>query len=139
MSADSPAYTVLAIRTGTMTVDRAALLYGARPGTLVDIPVWAALVEGNGGGSWSTPDSPSRPDGSSTHPHSRNRANRWGRRWPSSAGSFGHIDTVVNSHLHYDHRENNPALTQAQFFVSAREWEFALWPVPSEVCRRIAS
>jgi N-acyl homoserine lactone hydrolase len=48
LSADSPAYTVHAIRTGTMTVDSAALLYGARPGTLVDIPVWATLVEGNG-------------------------------------------------------------------------------------------
>jgi hypothetical protein len=31
-----------------MTVDRAALLYGVRPGTLVDIPIWAALVEGHG-------------------------------------------------------------------------------------------
>jgi N-acyl homoserine lactone hydrolase len=39
---------------------------------------------------------------------------------------------VINTHLHYDHCENNPALERAEFFVSRVEWEFAQAPVPSQ-------
>ncbi len=38
------------------------------------------------------------------------------------------IDIVINSHLHYDHAENNLAFPQAQFFVSGVEWNFAADP-----------
>ena len=35
------------------------------------------------------------------------------------------VDLIINSHLHYDHSENNLAFPQAQFFVSRTEWDFA--------------
>ena len=132
MSADSPPYTVHAIRTGTMTVDRAGLLYGVRPGTLVDIPVWAALVEGRGRRILVDTGLANAARWQRYQPTSQKPSESLGAALAELGWSLGDIDTVVNTHLHYDHCENNPALTQAQFFVSAQEWDYAQRPTPSQ-------
>ena len=49
-------------------------------------------------------------------------------RWRSWAGSRRDVDIVINSHLHYDHAENNLAFPQAQFYVSDEEWRWASDP-----------
>ncbi len=40
----------------------------------------------------------------------------------------GDVDVVINTHLHYDHAENNLAFPQAQFYVSKAEWQWAADP-----------
>ncbi len=40
----------------------------------------------------------------------------------------GDVDIVINTHLHYDHAENNLAFPQAQFYVSEAEWHWAVGP-----------
>ena len=39
--------------------------------------------------------------------------------------SLNSIDVVINTHLHHDHCANNRLLPNAQFYVTAREWEYA--------------
>ena len=39
------------------------------------------------------------------------------------------IDIVINSHLHWDHSDNNRRLPNARFYVSLAEWEYAKNPI----------
>jgi N-acyl homoserine lactone hydrolase len=98
----------------------------------VDIPVWGALLEGDGYRvlvdtgladpvRWSAYN-PCRQEADETLPAALAELG-----WQLSD-----IDIVINSHLHYDHCENNPLLGQARFFVSQTEWAFAQSPTPSQ-------
>lgn len=118
-------YTVHALRLGTIRADKSGTVHGFPRGTVLDVPVWAAAIEG--GGRRLLVDTGLRD------------AERWSRGDPHSItpgqtmdaalAELGwrrrDVDLVVNSHLHYDHSENNLAFPQAQFFVSRTEWEFA--------------
>ena len=42
-------YTVTALKLGTLGVDKAAMTYMSGFGTKINLPVWAAAIEGNGG------------------------------------------------------------------------------------------
>jgi glyoxylase-like metal-dependent hydrolase (beta-lactamase superfamily II) len=126
-------YRVTAIQLGNLTVDSSGLLYGAPTGTIVDIPVWGSLIEGAGlkmlvdtgiknpawvserlGPCWQTAD----------------------QTMVGALDVFGwrprDIDTVVNTHLHYDHSGNNHYFSHARLFVSKREWMGTAHPHPSQ-------
>jgi N-acyl homoserine lactone hydrolase len=131
-SAPAALYKVYALRLGTITLDVAGVLHGRPPGSLIDIPVWSAALEGQGRrilidtgfadpARWSA-DNPCRQEEGETLPAALAELG-WATR---------DIDIVINTHLHFDHCENNPALDRAQFFVSRAEWEFARAPVPSQ-------
>lgn len=127
-----PEYTVTAIRLGTLTVDKSGMTYGVDAGVKVDVPVWAAAVEGNG--------TRLLVDTGVADP------NRWLRHnpcWqeddevlPAALAELGwslaDVDVVINSHLHYDHAENNVALPHARFYVSLAEWEYAKSPIATQ-------
>jgi len=123
---------VHAIRLGTLTVDRAGLLYGERPGCSMDIPVWGALLQG-AGHRMLVDTGLADPIRWSAYNPCRQEADE---TLPAALAELGwklrDIDVVINSHLHYDHCENNPVLAQAQFFVSGIEWAYARAPVPSQ-------
>jgi N-acyl homoserine lactone hydrolase len=118
-------YQVTAVRLGTIRADKSGTVYGYPRGTVLDVPVWAAAVEG--GGKRILVDTGIRD------------AEKWSRIEPhsvrpdegidSALAELGwkrtDIDVVINSHLHYDHAENNLAFPQAQFYVSAAEWQWA--------------
>lgn len=42
------------------------------------------------------------------------------------------VDTVINTHLHYDHCGNNSLFKKARFIVSRKEWLHALNPMPHQ-------
>jgi N-acyl homoserine lactone hydrolase len=125
-------YRVHALRLGTITVDMAGLLHGRRPGTLIDIPVWSAGIEG-GSRRILVDTGFADPRRWSGYNPCRQRPRE---TLPAALAELGwtvrDIDIVINTHLHYDHCENNPALERAEFFVSRVEWEFAQAPVPSQ-------
>jgi glyoxylase-like metal-dependent hydrolase (beta-lactamase superfamily II) len=127
-----PVYRVHALRLGTITVDKAGLLDGYPPGTLIDIPVWSAAVEG-GGQRILVDTGFADPLRWSAYNRCRQRAEE---TLPAALAELGwnvrDVDVVINTHLHYDHCENNPALERAEFFVSRAEWEFAQVPVASQ-------
>jgi N-acyl homoserine lactone hydrolase len=120
-----PTYTVHTLRLGTIRADKSGTVYGFPPGTVLDVPIWAAAIEGGGrrflvdtglkdAEKWSRHDPHSIAPGQTIDAALAELG--WRRR---------DVDLVVNSHLHYDHAENNLAFPHAQFFVSRAEWEFA--------------
>lgn len=127
-----PQYTVTALRLGTITVDKSGMTYGVDPGVRMDIPVWAAAVQGDGvrllvdtgigdPARWNDRN-PCWQEADETLPAALAEIG-----W-----SLGDIDLVVNSHLHYDHAENNLLLPHAQFYVSLTEWEYAKQPISTQ-------
>ena len=42
------------------------------------------------------------------------------------------VQIVINTHLHYDHSGGNSHFPHAQFYVSAREWEYAASPIATQ-------
>jgi len=128
-----PEYKITALKTGTLTVDKAAVTYMSGFDRRIDIPVWSAAVET--GGLKILVDT-----GISDH-------ERWNRElspcWheedetiEAALSMIGwrirDVDIVINSHLHYDHAENNTRFAGAQFVVSRAEWEYAKDPIPSQ-------
>lgn len=126
-------YQVIALKMGSLTVDKASLVYGFAYGERVTIPVWAAAIEGGGhrilvdtgiaDPEWVEANvAPCRVLDDETVP-----------------GALRHIgwqpedvDIVINTHLHYDHCGWNRLFPHGRLFVSAKEWEGASDPIPSQ-------
>lgn len=126
-------YTVTALKTASLTVPKAAMTYMSGFGETINLPVWVAAIEGNGmkmlldtgiryHDKWNQKIHPvwNEPD-----ENIENALSEIG--W-----SLKDVDVVINSHLHYDHAENNTLFKNAQFVVSRTEWEYAKDPIPSQ-------
>jgi N-acyl homoserine lactone hydrolase len=127
-------YQITALKLGTLTVPKAAMTYmSGFDRAPINLPVWAAALEG--GGRRILVDT-----GIADH-------DRWDRElnpaWREQDESIdaalaeigwrvSDVDLVINSHLHYDHAENNTRFRNAQFVVSRTEWEYAKDPIPSQ-------
>lgn len=129
---DLPQYTVTAIKLGTITSDTSGMTYGVGAGTPVDVPVWAAAIEGGGlrvlvdtgiadPRRWLA-HNPCWQEDDETLPAALSELG-----W-----SLRDVDVVVNSHLHYDHAEGNTLLPHARFYVSLAEWEYAQAPIATQ-------
>ena len=125
----STTFEVHAIRLGTIRADKSGTVYGYPKGTVLDVPIWAAAIEGGGrkilvdtgirdAAKWSRDRA--------AHDHARGDDRR--RAGGAGLAVAGDVDIVINSHLHYDHAENNLAFPQAQFYVSDEEWRWASDP-----------
>lgn len=126
-------YRVTALKTASLTVDKAAMTYMSGFGEKINLPVWVAAIEGNGlkmlldtgiryHDKWNRTIHPvwNEPD-----ENIENALSEIG--W-----SLKDVDIVINSHLHYDHAENNTLFKNAKFVVSRTEWEYAKDPIPSQ-------
>jgi N-acyl homoserine lactone hydrolase len=122
-----PAYTVHAIRLGRMWLDKGSAVQGAPPG-IIEIPVWAAAIEGNGHKILVDTGIQNAERWGRLAPHTLEPGETLDGRLAELGWTSKDIDIVINSHLHYDHAENNLAMPDAQFFVSLAEWEFAADP-----------
>lgn len=127
-------YTVTALKTGTVEVEKSAITYMSGFGERIQLPVWVAAIEGPG--IRMLVDTGIRDPG------------RWRRQlhpcWRDSEdetieGALAElgwraddVDFVINTHLHFDHAENNLLFPNAQFIVSRAEWEYAMNPLPSQ-------
>jgi N-acyl homoserine lactone hydrolase len=129
----TPRYQVTALRMGRLHVDEALQSQmgsnGKQPGT----PIWCAAVEGE-----------------------RHRlvidtgvaTIDWAEKYHSSCvqeadetivaalAQIGwdppSVQIIINTHLHYDHCGGNSLFPHARFFVSAREWDYAMSPIATQ-------
>jgi N-acyl homoserine lactone hydrolase len=126
-------YKITALKLGSLRVNKSSMLYMTGFDEMLTLPVWAAAVEGSG-------QKILIDTGISDHA-------RWDREldpcWrdpdetiEAALAEIGwrtsDVDLVVNTHLHFDHAENNTKFRKSRFAVSRVEWEFAQQPIPSQ-------
>jgi len=127
-----PHYKVTAINLGNITLDKSAMTYMSGAGTKVTVPVWAAAVEGNGLKILVDTGIAEPQKYVPYHPVWQENDETLPAALAELGWSPNDIDVVINSHLHYDHSENNPLLPNARFYVSLREWEYAKHPIATQ-------
>lgn len=128
----NPNYKVTAINLGNIKLDKSAMTYLSGAGTIVTVPVWGAAVEGNGL-KILVDTGISEPERYVPyHPCWQEKDETLEAALAELGWGFNDIDIVINSHLHYDHSENNPRLPNARFYVSLREWEYAKNPISTQ-------
>lgn len=127
-----PTYRVTAINLGNLTLDKSAMTYMSGVGTSVNVPVWGAAVEGNGLKMLVDTGIGEPAKYVPYHPCWQEKDETLEAALAELGWRLNDIDIVINSHLHYDHSENNPLLPNARFFVSLREWEFARNPISTQ-------
>ena len=121
----TPTYTVHALRLGTIRADKSGTVHGWPHGTVLDVPIWAAAIEGGGRRLLVDTGLKDAAKWSGDSPHSLTPDQTVDAALAELGWRRRDIDLIINSHLHYDHSENNVAFPQAQFFVSRVEWNFA--------------
>ena len=82
-----------------------------------------------GSRSWSTRVSAIPRGGAPWRPPGKSRTRRSMPLLPNSVGASPTSISAINSHLHWDHSDNNRRLPNARFYVSLAEWEYAKSPI----------
>jgi glyoxylase-like metal-dependent hydrolase (beta-lactamase superfamily II) len=127
-----PIFSVHAIRVGTIVVQKSATVQGAAPGT-IEVPVWTAAIEGNGYRVLVDTGMKHPERWSKLAPHSLDEGETLDGRLSELGWRTKDVDIVINTHLHYDHAENNLSFPDAQFYVSQAEWDCAADPVSNQI------
>jgi len=70
------------------------------------------------------------PDGVKWQPYSRTEKESLDQALHNIAVSPEEIDTVILTHLHWDHASNNHMLPNARFIVQKKEYDYLLAPEP---------
>ncbi len=121
-------FQVHAVRLGTIRADKSGTVFNYPKGTVLDVPVWAAAIEGGGRKILVDTGIRDAAKWSQIEPHSIAPEETIDAALAELGWRRQDIDVVINSHLHYDHAENNLAFPQAQFYVSDEEWRWASDP-----------
>ena len=124
-------YRITPISVGTLTNDHAQLVWGQQFGTKVQIQV--LMFYGEGGGRRIMVDTGcSDPEAASKYhyPFVRTPEQEPLRAIEAAGVDPGEVDTVVATHLHWDHCGNNALFPNARFLVQRKELQFAAAPLP---------
>jgi glyoxylase-like metal-dependent hydrolase (beta-lactamase superfamily II) len=119
---------------GSLNVDSSNLFHGAPTGPRMDVPVWAALIEGHG--HTIVVDTGIRdPEWvleTLENPCSQATEETLEGALAAVDVAPERVDTVINTHLHFDHAGHNRLLSFATFFVSEIEWNEARNPASEQ-------
>jgi N-acyl homoserine lactone hydrolase len=112
-------------------VDKSTFLWGMQAGQVVDSPSIIWVVSG----SWGTmvmDTGSGEPEWVSEHhrPFRRSPQQQPAAALAAAGYDPSAVQTVLLSHLHYDHCSNNELFTQAEFVVHRREIAYASAPFP---------
>jgi glyoxylase-like metal-dependent hydrolase (beta-lactamase superfamily II) len=124
-------YTITPVCVGMLTTDHAQLVWGQQFGTKVQIPVLMFYVQGGGrrilvDTGCSAPESAAKYH----YPFVRKPEEDPKRALEAAGVSPAEIDTIVCTHLHWDHCYNHELFTKARFLIQRAEVQFAAAPYP---------
>jgi len=128
------AYTITPLHLGTLTVDKSGLTLRQGAGTKVAVPCLGFLLEG--GDKPILVDSGPCQDaewGTRHHnPFQRTSDQSLVAALSRTAVAPESIETVIISHLHWDHCYGNVHLPNARFVVQRKELAYAIAPLPCD-------
>ncbi|MFW6102928.1 MAG: N-acyl homoserine lactonase family protein [Chloroflexota bacterium] len=124
-------YTITPVSVGTVTIDRSQMVWGQGYGTKLQAPVMMFYVEGSGqrilfDTGCCDPESAAKYH----YPFVRKPEEDPTRALEAIGVHPSEIDTVVASHLHWDHCYNHELFTNARFLIQRIELQFAAAPFP---------
>ncbi len=124
-------YTITPVCVGTLSNDHAQLVWGQQFGTKIQIPVLMFYVQGGGrrilvDTGCSAPESAAKYH----YPFVRKPEEDPKRALEAAGVSPAEIDTIVCTHLHWDHCYNHELFTKARFLIQRAELQFAAAPYP---------
>lgn len=115
---------------GHHTLDKSALVHDCNEGEIIEIPITALAIEndqhkivvdtGHHDAKWV---SKNMLPATTTETEKIENALMDGMGW-----KIDDVDTVINTHLHFDHCGQNKLFKNAKFVVSKVEWEYAFKP-----------
>ena len=126
-------YKVTALKMGTLTTDKGSLTRQSGTGTLIDIPIWAAAVEGDSFRMVvDTGIANEKWVSENICPCIREADETMEGALEKIGWEAGKVQVVVNTHLHYDHCGNNRLFKNADFYAQRAEWEASKCPLPHQ-------
>jgi N-acyl homoserine lactone hydrolase len=128
---DGTNYTITPVSVGTLTIWRAQQLWGQGFDVKLDVPVLLFYVEGGGrrilvDTGCSAPESAAKYH----YPLVRRPEEEPAKALRDIGVALAEIDTVVATHLHWDHCYNHELFTGARFYIQRTELQFAAAPYP---------
>jgi N-acyl homoserine lactone hydrolase len=129
-----PNYEVVALKMGTLDVDKSTITYALDFGQIISVPIWAALIRGEGHRILVDTGIHSREW---VHEHvapcvQGDKEKIENAILEVAGWKPDDVDIVINTHLHYDHCGGNPLFKNARFYVQHTEWEHAHNPIESQ-------
>lgn len=122
-------YKVTALRMGTLYAEKSSLTMGRDFGKIIEDPMWAAAIEGNGIRAivdtgihdieWV------RSQVGDQYVVEQEDDETMTGALKKIGWTPDDVNVVVNTHLHYDHCGNNYLFRNATFYTQRAEWEFS--------------
>jgi len=124
-------YEIRPLHVGTLTVDKSTLTYMRGFGEKIEVPCIMWLIQGQGRTVIVDTGPPDEESSISNHGPMVRTPDQDPERALEIAGiEPKSVETVVLTHLHWDHAYNNHLFPRARFLVQQRELDYARNPLP---------
>lgn len=125
-------FTLYPLHLGTITRRKSLMAFNLDPEKFIDLPVIA----------WYLTDGQKKilvdtggpvPDGVHYMPYTQTEEQRLDRQLQKVGVTPEEIESVILTHLHWDHSSNNHLFPQAKFYVQKAELQYAVAPIPPQI------
>lgn len=122
-------YKVTTLKMGTLIAEKSQLTYGRDFGLMIEDPMWATAIEGNGIKAIVDTGIHCRKWVQDAVGDLYQVSQEADEDMVSALAQIGwtpdDVNVVINTHLHYDHCGNNYLFKNAKFYLQRAEWEWS--------------